>query len=164
MRGDIPNLPASEINKAKQNAPKITYYTQPVVDAVDTFNRLVKQNFPANIGELEKYYYSLPKQDQYDYLRLHPELDQYIQFKYQYKQNNEAYQVYKEDQSNFLNNVMAQRCFSEMAESVRNDLEYSKVTGKQLRGASINQLKYLYQKYDNFNTFDEFVEILKVYE
>jgi hypothetical protein len=164
MRGDIPNLPASEINKAKQNAPKMTYYTQPVVDAVDTFNNMVKQNFPANIGELEKYYYSLPKQDQYDYLRLHPELDQYIQFKYQYKQNNEAYQVYKEDQSNFLNNVMAQRCFSEMAESVRNDLEYSKVTGKQLRGASINQLKYLYQKYDNFNSFDKFVEILKVYE
>jgi len=53
-----------------------------------------------------------------------------------------------------------------MGDSVINDLDYSTITGAGLRSASNVKLEYLYEKYanPNYDTFDEFIEILKRYK
>jgi hypothetical protein len=163
MRGDIPNMPASAIDKA--NAPKIRYFTPEVSQSVDAWTQYKDKTYP-NIETTQDSYYALPRENRKQYLAGHPELSNYWEDKRQYEAQNPEFKAFEDIRTAMYNEIMAANCFAEMGDSVINDLDYSTITGAGLRSASTVKLEYLYEKYanPNYDTFDEFVEILKRYK
>lgn len=162
LTGNIPDV--ERFDKIRKQQQTLQFYAPQVVSDYDMFMAEGDRLFPGQSSK-KMAYYALDKTQKTAYRKADPLFDQYLTWEWEYKQANPNVKTVTDDRNNYYDEVMAYDSFSEMQESVVSDFDHWAVTGKQMRGTTMRVLHSLYDKYanPNFNTFEQYLEILKQY-
>lgn len=162
LTGNIPDVERfANIRKQQQT---LQFYAPQVVSDYDLFLAEQDRLFPGQSAK-KKAYYALDKTQKSAYRKTDPLFDQYLTWEWEYKKANPNVKTVIDDRNNYYDEVMAYDSFGDMPESVVSDFDYWAVTGKPMRGTTMRMLHNLYDKYadPNYNTFEQYLEILKRY-
>jgi hypothetical protein len=162
LTGNIPDV--ERFDKIRKQQQTLQFYAPQVVSDYDLFLAEQDRLFPGQSAK-KKAYYALDKTQKSAYRKTDPLFDQYLTWEWEYKKANPNVKTVIDDRNNYYDEVMAYDSFGDMPESVVSDFDYWAVTGKPMRGTTMRMLHNLYDKYadPNYNTFEQYLDILKQY-
>lgn len=144
---------------------RVLQMSEPAIDAVETYNTIKAERFPG-ITSIQNGYYNLPKDQRKAYLSYFPVLEDYWEWNRTYKAEHEDAAKWIEDRSNYYNEVTCYNSYAEMSDRTQKELEYNKVTGKEMSDITLYELQQLYGRFasEQYTSFDEYVKMLQNYE
>lgn len=162
LTGNIPDV--ERFDKIRKQQQTLQFYAPQVVSDYDLFLAEQDRLFPDQSAK-KKPYYALDKTQKSAYRKSDPLFDQYLTWEWEYKNAHPNVKIVIDDRNNYYDELMAYDSFGDMSESVVSDFDYWAVTGKPMRGTTLRMLHNLYDKYadPNYNTFEQYLELLKQY-
>jgi len=135
------------------------------VDVVQQYNEIKETQFPG-ISTIQDIYYSLPADQQKDFLDAVPVLKNYWEWNRTYKEDHPEVKEWMDKRSERYNEDTYYNSYAALSDYTKQELDYAKATGKEISETARYEMERTYKKFANssFMSFEDYIKGMQNYK